>query len=60
MDVPKKIAGFYVGVLQLDAPVKLGLLCDQLRGPGRDIEWGIEDGVRYVLQCRTITTGMPA
>lgn len=60
IDEPEKIAGFCVSDSQLDALVKLGLLCEQHFGPGRDIEWGIEDGVLYLLQCRTITTGMPA
>ena len=40
--------------------VRLGVLCEQHFGPGRDIEWGIEKNILYLLQCRTITTGMPA
>ena len=31
--------------------------CDEVYGPARDIEWAIEDGTLYLLQCRAITTG---
>ncbi len=31
--------------------------CDQVYGPARDIEWAIEGGTIYLLQCRAITTG---
>lgn len=29
--------------------------CEDLYGPGRDIEWAIADGNVYLLQCRAIT-----
>ena len=34
--------------------------CDKVYGPARDIEWAIEGGTLYLLQCRAITTGMRA
>jgi len=42
---------------QLDELSHLALKCDQVYGPGRDIEWAIADGTLYLLQCRAITTG---
>lgn len=33
--------------------------CEQLYGPGRDIEWAIADGELYLLQCRAITRAGP-
>ena len=29
--------------------------CEEVYGPGRDIEWAIADGQLYLLQCRAIT-----
>jgi pyruvate,water dikinase len=34
--------------------------CDQVYGPARDIEWAIEGGTLYLLQCRAITTRVRA
>jgi phosphoenolpyruvate synthase/pyruvate phosphate dikinase len=34
---------------------RLADLCEQVYGPGRDIEWAIADGQLYLLQCRAIT-----
>jgi pyruvate,water dikinase len=31
--------------------------CEQVYGPGRDIEWAIAAGALYLLQCRAITKG---
>lgn len=59
IDDADKISGICVEDAQLDALVRLGVLCERHFGPGRDIEWGIQDNVLYLLQCRTITTGMP-
>ena len=55
-----KINGFCLDDAQLAGLVSLALKCEAHFGPGRDIEWGIEDGVLYLLQCRAITTGTPA
>lgn len=59
IDDPAKVSGYCVDDAQLAALVRLGLLCEQHFGTGRDIEWGIERGILYLLQCRTITTGNP-
>ncbi len=57
---PEKIGGFCIDEARLHELVRLGVRCDQHFGPRRDIEWGIQDGVLYLLQCRAITTGLPA
>ena len=36
---------------------ELALRCEQVYGPRRDIEWAMQDGVLYLLQCRAVTTG---
>jgi phosphoenolpyruvate synthase/pyruvate phosphate dikinase len=35
----------------------LALRCEKIYGPRRDIEWAIQDGTLYLLQCRAVTTG---
>jgi pyruvate,water dikinase len=42
---------------QLAALGELALGCEKVYGPRRDIEWAIQDGVLYLLQCRAVTTG---
>lgn len=37
----------------------LALHCEKVYGPRRDIEWAIQDGTLYLLQCRAVTTGKP-
>ena len=56
IDDPERIHGFCVDDSQLAGLVRLAHLCEKHFGPGRDIEWGIEKGVLYLLQCRSITT----
>jgi pyruvate,water dikinase len=34
---------------------RLAERCEQVYGPGRDIEWAIADGTLYLLQCRAVT-----
>jgi pyruvate,water dikinase len=53
---PERINGFCVDDSQLSQLVGLAHLCEKHFGPGRDIEWGIEKNVLYLLQCRSITT----
>ena len=53
---PQKIHGFCVDDSQLAQLVGLARLCERHFGPGRDIEWGIENDILYLLQCRSITT----
>jgi len=42
---------------QLAALAALALQCEKAYGPRRDIEWAIQDGRLYLLQCRAVTTG---
>lgn len=42
---------------QLQALVGLGLQCERVYGPRRDIEWAFQEGTLYLLQCRAVTTG---
>lgn len=42
---------------QLAALGELALRCEKVYGPRRDIEWAIQDGALYLLQCRAVTTG---
>jgi hypothetical protein len=41
---------------QLAALGQLALLCEKAYGPRRDIEWAIQRGTLYLLQCRAVTT----
>ena len=34
---------------------RLAERCEQVYGPGRDVEWAIANGTLYLLQCRAIT-----
>jgi pyruvate,water dikinase len=36
---------------------ELAFQCEKVYGPRRDIEWAIQDGKLYLLQCRAVTTG---
>ncbi len=54
---PAKVGGYCVTDTQLAALTALALRCEAHFGAGRDIEWGIEAGELYLLQCRAITTG---
>jgi pyruvate,water dikinase len=40
---------------QLDELHRLAERCEQVYGPGRDIEWAIAGGKLYLLQCRAVT-----
>src|SRR5262249_21143611 len=42
---------------QLDGLCRLAARCEQVYGPGRDIEWALAAGTIYLLQCRAITQG---
>lgn len=55
-----RVSGFCLDDAQLGELVHLGVLCEKRFGPGRDIEWAVEKGVLYLLQCRSITAGAPA
>ncbi len=45
---------------QLEQLSQLAARCEQVYGPGRDIEWAMAGGTLYLLQCRAVTTGRPA
>jgi phosphoenolpyruvate synthase/pyruvate phosphate dikinase len=40
---------------QLEVLHHLAMRCDEVYGPGRDIEWAFADGQLHLLQCRAIT-----
>jgi pyruvate,water dikinase len=40
---------------QLEKLNQLAARCEQVYGPGRDVEWAIASGTLYLLQCRAIT-----
>jgi pyruvate,water dikinase len=42
---------------QLAALSGLATRCEEVYGPGRDIEWAIAGGQLYLLQCRAVTGG---
>jgi len=42
---------------QLAALGQLALQCEKVYGPRRDIEWALQAGTIYLLQCRAVTTG---
>ncbi len=42
---------------QLRALGELAARCEEIYGPGRDIEWAVADGTLYLLQCRAVTAG---
>jgi pyruvate,water dikinase len=42
---------------QLGELNRLAERCEQVYGPGRDVEWAIAGGTLYLLQCRAITKG---
>jgi pyruvate,water dikinase len=58
----EKLPGELVERLCLDddhlgALGRLAERCEQVYGPGRDIEWALAAGTIYLLQCRAITKG---
>jgi pyruvate, water dikinase len=57
---PARVNGFCLDDTQLSELVQLARACEKQFGAGRDIEWAVERGVLYLLQCRSITTGPPA
>lgn len=49
-----------LGDAELGALSELALKCEKVYGPRRDIEWAVDDGKLYLLQCRAVTTGKSA
>ena len=54
---PLQVSQLCLGDAQLAALAALALQCEQAYGPRRDIEWAMQDGQLYLLQCRAVTTG---
>jgi pyruvate,water dikinase len=54
---PEQVNQLCLDEAQLVALGQLALQCEQVYGPRRDIEWAIQDGKLYLLQCRAVTTG---
>ncbi|WP_119271162.1 PEP/pyruvate-binding domain-containing protein [Taklimakanibacter deserti] len=57
---PEKVNELSIGDAELAALSELALKCEKVYGPRRDIEWAVEDGKLYLLQCRAVTTGKSA
>ena len=54
---PEKVSALCLDDENLAALADLALQCEKIYGPRRDIEWAIQDGTLYLLQCRAVTTG---
>jgi len=54
---PEKVSALCLDDADLAALADLALQCEKIYGPRRDIEWAIQDGTLYLLQCRAVTTG---
>lgn len=54
---PEQVSQSCLDDAQLLALGELALQCEKVYGPRRDIEWAIQDGTLYLLQCRAVTTG---
>lgn len=54
---PAQVAQLCLGDAELAALGALALQCEKVYGPRRDIEWAMQDGTLYLLQCRAVTTG---
>jgi hypothetical protein len=54
---PEQVNQLCLNDEQLAALGQLALQCEKVYGPRRDIEWALQDGTIYLLQCRAITTG---
>ena len=54
---PAQVTQLCLDDVQLAALGELALRCEKVYGPRRDIEWALQDGTLYLLQCRAITTG---
>jgi phosphoenolpyruvate synthase/pyruvate phosphate dikinase len=54
---PAEVSQLCLDDTQLAELGKLALQCEKVYGPRRDIEWALQDGTLYLLQCRAVTTG---
>lgn len=53
---PELVARLCLDDTQLGALGQLATRCEEVYGPGRDIEWALAGGQLYLLQCRAVTT----
>ncbi|MGH3509985.1 MAG: PEP/pyruvate-binding domain-containing protein [Nocardioidaceae bacterium] len=56
---PEMVEALCLDDRALDALATLATRCEQIYGPGRDIEWAYADGTLYLLQCRAVTQPAP-
>jgi len=54
---PERVSALCLEEQHLADLSDLALKCEKVYGPRRDIEWAIQDGTLYLLQCRSVTTG---
>lgn len=50
------VASLCLDDAQLGELGRLATRCEEVYGPGRDIEWAFASGQLYLLQCRAVTT----
>jgi pyruvate,water dikinase len=56
-EVPAELVGrLCLDEEQLVELARLAARCEEVYGPGRDIEWAFAGGQLYLLQCRAVTT----
>jgi hypothetical protein len=53
----ERVSALSLDDAQLGALGDLALRCEEIYGLRRDIEWAIDAGTLYLLQCRAVTTG---
>jgi pyruvate,water dikinase len=59
-EVPAELTGtLCLDDRRLEELSALATRCEQVYGPGRDIEWAVADGMLYLLQCRAVTRAAP-
>ena len=54
-EAPERVERLTLDDDKLQELNRLAERCEQVYGPGRDIEWAIARGTLYLLQCRAIT-----
>jgi phosphoenolpyruvate synthase/pyruvate phosphate dikinase len=54
---PAEVGALCLADAELAQLGELALQCEKVYGPRRDIEWAVDHGKLYLLQCRAVTTG---
>jgi pyruvate,water dikinase len=57
---PERVEALCLDDDALGALDALATRCEEVYGPGRDIEWAYADGTLYLLQCRAVTHAAPS